>query len=129
MRVALTSVLGYLFAIPLPRALGLDPLWGAAGLTISSGMAGWVEMLLLRARLNARIGRTGLPVGYVAQLWGAAFAGAIVAWSVKLAIAPRHPIINAILVLGPYGIVFFASVLAMRIPEAAVAIRRVTGGR
>ena len=32
-------------------------LWGAAGLTASAGSAGWVEMLLLRRTLNARIGR------------------------------------------------------------------------
>ena len=44
-----TTVLGYLFAIPLPRMLGVPPLWGAAGLTASAGLAGWVEMLLLRA--------------------------------------------------------------------------------
>src|ERR1043165_6985483 len=41
-RVVLTTLLGYLFAIPLPRALGLDPGWGAAGLTASAGIAGWI---------------------------------------------------------------------------------------
>jgi putative peptidoglycan lipid II flippase len=125
-RVALTTMLGYLFAIPMPRALGLGPLWGAAGLTVSSGIAGWVEMLLLRARLNARIGRTGLPFGYMAQLWGSAIAGAAAAWGVRLAVGPRHPLVNAVLVLGPYGIVFFAAVLALRVPEAADATRRLT---
>ena len=37
-RVVLTTVLGYLFAIPLPRLLGIAQLWGAAGLTISAGI-------------------------------------------------------------------------------------------
>ena len=50
LRVALTIGLGYLFALPLPRALGLDPRWGAAGLTASAGIAGWIEFLLLQAR-------------------------------------------------------------------------------
>jgi len=49
-RVALTTVLGYLFAIPLPRLLGIPQVWGAAGLTSSAGIAGWVEMLLLGER-------------------------------------------------------------------------------
>src|SRR5204862_8097811 len=31
-RVVLTTVLGYLCAIPLPRALGVPAVWGAAGL-------------------------------------------------------------------------------------------------
>ena len=52
LRVALTIGLGYLFALPLPRALGVEPRWGAAGLTASAGIAGWVEFLLLRRALN-----------------------------------------------------------------------------
>src|SRR5205823_2258645 len=68
-RVALTTVLGYVFAIPLPRWLGISSIWGTAGLTASAGIAGWVEMLLLRRTLNARIGRTGLAAAYLAKLW------------------------------------------------------------
>src|SRR4029077_11746752 len=67
-RVTLTTVLGYLFAIPLPGLLGIDQRWGAAGLTASAGIAGWIEFLLLRSRLNRRIGVTGLPKKYVAML-------------------------------------------------------------
>ena len=61
-RVALTSILGYLCALPLPRHFGIDPRWGVAGLTISAGVASWVEFHLLRTTLNRRIGRTGLPL-------------------------------------------------------------------
>ena len=61
-RVVLTTGLGYLCAIPLPRWLGIDPRWGVAGLTASAGIAGWVEFTLLRQPLNRRIGATGLPV-------------------------------------------------------------------
>jgi putative peptidoglycan lipid II flippase len=124
LRVVLTTVLGYLFAMPLPSALGVDPLWGAAGLTASAGLAGWAEMLMLRATLNAKIGRTGLPVGYVVQLWAGAIAAAAAAWAMKLAIGAQHPIVTAILVLGPYGAVFFGLAFALRIPEAQAAIHR-----
>jgi putative peptidoglycan lipid II flippase len=126
-RVALTTVFGYLFAIPLPRALGIAPEWGAAGLTASAGIAGWIEMLLLRRRLNARIGRTGLPVDYTAKLWSAAAAGAAVGWAIKIAIGAVHPIIAATLVLGAYGAVYGGGVLALRIPEAAGAWSRAIG--
>jgi putative peptidoglycan lipid II flippase len=124
-RVVLTTILGYLCAIPLPRRLGLDPLWGAAGLTASAGIAGWVEMLLLRASLNARIGPTGLPADYVAKLWTSAAVAAAVAWGMKLAIPALHPVVTAVLVLGPYGLTFFATTFALKIPEAATAIGRV----
>jgi putative peptidoglycan lipid II flippase len=125
LRVVLTTVLGYLFAIPLPRLLGVPPAWGAAGLTASAGIAGWVEMLLLRATMNARIGRTGLPAAYVAKLWGAAAAAAIVAWAAKLAMPAFHPVVTALFVLGPYGIVFVGATLLLRIPEASAALARV----
>src|SRR6185295_17282650 len=112
-RVVLTTVLGYLFAVPLPAMLGLPALWGAAGLTASAGIAGWVEMLLLRARLNARIGRTGLPAAFVAKLWASAAAAAAVAWAAKLMAPPVHPMVTAIFVLAPYGVVFFGATLAL----------------
>jgi putative peptidoglycan lipid II flippase len=118
-RVALTTVLGYLFAIPLPRALGIAEIWGAAGLTASAGIAGWVEMLLLRSTLNARIGPSGLAASYVAKLWAAAVAGAAVGWAAKLAAPGLNPIVGAVVILGPYGLVFFAMTLALRIPEAS----------
>lgn len=121
-RVALTIALGYLFAIPIPRRLGVDPLWGAAGLTASAGVAGWVEMLLLRRTLNRRIGDTGLAVGYMARLWTAAIAGAISGWAVKLSGPSLHPALTAVIVLGPYGLVFLGGTWALRIPEASGAV-------
>src|SRR2546430_13728203 len=59
MRVLLTTILGYLFAVPLPPALGIEARWGVAGLTISAGIASWLEFVLLRRTLNRRIGHSG----------------------------------------------------------------------
>jgi putative peptidoglycan lipid II flippase len=124
-RVALTTVLGYAFAIPLPLWLGVPARWGVAGLTASAGIAGWIEMLLLRRALNARIGQTGLAGDYVLKLWSAAALGAAAGWAVKVAIPALHPVATAILVLGPYGIVFFTTAYALRIPEASTVLARV----
>jgi putative peptidoglycan lipid II flippase len=123
-RVSLTTVLGYLFAIPVPRWLGIPAVWGVAGLTMSAGIAGWVEMLMLRRALNARIGPTGLPAGYVIKLWLAAASGAATAWVIKVALPTANPLIAAILILVPYGLVFFAVTFALRIPEASSALGR-----
>lgn len=124
-RVALTTVLGYLFALPLPRLLGIPAMWGAAGLTASAGLAGWVEMLLLRATLNRRIGGTGLPAEYLAKLWLSAIVGAAAAFLIKQGIPTLHPVVAAVVVLGPYGVVFFGAALALRIPEASSALGRI----
>ena len=124
-RVTLTTALGYLFAIPLPPAIGLDPKWGVAGLTASAGIAGWIEFALLRWTLNKRIGQTGLPVSYVVKLWLAAAAGAGVGWAIKLAIGGHHPVIIAALVLVPYGLIYFAVTAALRVPELNTILGRV----
>ena len=123
-RVALTTVLGYVFAIYLPGWLNVSRIWGAAGLTASAGIAGWFEMVLLRRTLNARIGKTGLPPGFVLKLAVAAIAGAAVAWIVKLGLPPLHPVFTAIAVLGTYGLVYFGVTATLRVPEISSVVSR-----
>ncbi len=108
-RVALTTLLGYLFAIPLPGCFGLSPAWGAAGLTASAGLAGWVEMLLLRRGLNRRIGRTGLSAGYVVKLWVASGVGRRRSLGDQDRGASASPLLTGFIVLVPYGLVFGAA--------------------
>src|SRR5215813_1088699 len=106
-RVVLTTVLGYIFAITLPPFLGLDPKWGVAGLTASAGIAGWIEYLLLRHSLNRRIGSTGVAAMYLVKLWTAAGISALIGFGLKLILPPMHAIPLAILVLGTYGVLYF----------------------
>ncbi|HKP45697.1 MAG TPA: murein biosynthesis integral membrane protein MurJ [Pyrinomonadaceae bacterium] len=124
-RVALTTVLGYLFALPLPVALGINPKWGVAGLTASAGIAGWVEFALLRRSLNRRIGKTGLTTSYVLRLWLAAIIAAAVGWGLKLLIGQMHPIPLAAIVLGGYGLSYFAISSLLGISEARTLINRI----
>jgi putative peptidoglycan lipid II flippase len=124
-RVTLGIAMGYFFAIPLPGWLGLPAMWGAAGLAVSAGLSGWIEMLLLRRRLNHRIGNTGVPAGYIAKLWGAAITGGLIGWTVKLSLPPAHPAVVAVSVLGAYGVSFLLATLALGLPEARSALRRV----
>jgi putative peptidoglycan lipid II flippase len=119
-------VLGYLCSIPLPRLLGIDLQWGAAGLTASAGVSGWVEFVLLRRTLNRRIGRTGLPGSFVIKLWSAAILSAAAGWGVKLALGARHPIIIAAFVLGAYGLLYFVITSLFGLPEARTMAGRLT---
>ncbi len=125
LRVALTIVLGYLFAIPLPRELGVDPRWGAAGITLASGLAGWIEFHLLRRGLAPRLGRTRLPLRFVAKLWIGALAAAAAAWVVKLAVAGHHPLVVALFSLGMYGAAYLATTTALGVPHARRVLGRV----
>jgi putative peptidoglycan lipid II flippase len=126
-RVFLTTVFGYICALPLPDALGIPRQWGAVGLTTSAGVAGWVEFALLRRGLNRRIGWTGLPLSYVGKLWASAGVSAALAWAIRLALGPGvHPIIAAALVLTPYGLLYFALTSAWGLPESRAVVGRFT---
>jgi putative peptidoglycan lipid II flippase len=116
-RVILTTGLGYLCAIPLPKALGIDPAWGVAGLTASAGVAGWVEFTLLRRSLNRRIGSTGLPVSLTARLWTSAVMAAAAGWAVKLGVGMGHPRVDAVAILGAYGVTYFGLTFLLRVEE------------
>jgi putative peptidoglycan lipid II flippase len=117
-RVLLTSLLGYLAALPLPRLLGIEPRWGVAGLTISAGIASWVEFLLLQRGMRRRLGQVGVPPTFIFQVWIAALLGASAARGVLIALGHHGPIPLAVVVLGVYGLLFFAVAMFLKLPEA-----------
>lgn len=123
--VALATLFGYLWALPLPRLLGLELKWGVVGLTASASLGAWVEFLLLRRKLNQRIGHTGLPGSYLAKLWLAALFAAGIGWGLKWSIGPLHPVPVAAVVLGSYGLSYFAITYALGIDESRIVIGRV----
>jgi putative peptidoglycan lipid II flippase len=116
-RVALTLVLGYLSAIPLPGAIGLAQRWGVAGLTVSAGVSAWVEFTLLRLALNARIGWTGLNRGYLARLWALAIVAAAAAYAVKLGTAGFGPRLQGFAVIPVYGGIYLFGAYLLKMPE------------
>jgi len=122
-RVVLGTFLGYLAALHGPSMLGLDARWGAAGLTIASGVTAWIETGLLRTTLGRRVGTVGLPIPHVLKLWAFALLAAAAAWLVKTQLDGWSPVLAASAVLGVYGGLFLAAAFAARIPEAH-AIRR-----
>ncbi len=119
-RVALTIVLGYFFALRLPAALGIAARWGGAGLTVSAGIAGWVEFLLLRRSLVCRV---DLSVGFQIKLWAAAFAAAGIGWGVRAGFGHHAPILTAMVVLAPYGLAYFGIARILGIAEARDVLR------
>jgi putative peptidoglycan lipid II flippase len=124
-RVVLTTILGYLFALHLPALLHIDARWGVAGLTSSAGLAAWLEFSLLRHNLNSRIGSTGLSFGFVARLWAAGFVAAAIAMGVELALPDWRPLLTGAVVLGAYGLAYFAVTMVLRVPEALALLARI----
>lgn len=123
-RVLLTTSLGYVFAFPLPKLLGLDPSYGTAGLTASAGLSGWVEFYLLRKALNKQIGHTGLKISYQASLWICGILASAIGLLIKHFIHMR-PIYSAVLIFSFYGIAYFAASYFFKIPEAKKTIDKI----
>lgn len=106
LRVGLTVALGYLFALPLPLWLGVDRKWGVAGLTLSAGIAGWVEFALLRRSLQTRIGNVPYSIARLLKLWLAALVAGVAALGIRHLSPTHHPVVTGAIVLIPYCLVY-----------------------
>jgi putative peptidoglycan lipid II flippase len=123
-RVVITGVLGWAAALPIPRALGWPPEYGAAGLTASAGLAGWIEFLLLYRGLSHRIGRFSLGGGTTARAWLAALASGGVAFALHRAVPIGQPILAGVVVLGLYGVLYLSGALLLGVAEVKNALAR-----
>jgi putative peptidoglycan lipid II flippase len=132
-RVALTLVLGYFFSKPLPHLLGIDPRWGVAGLTFSAGLAAWLEYSLLRRAMNQRVGAVDYPASRVLRLWIAAILAGALCFLLHRHLpvgshlwghGSRAALLTAIAVLIPYGGLYVAFTVMMRVPIPGSLLRR-----
>ena len=126
-RVAITGSTGWIVALPLRAALGYDAVWGAFGLTASAGFAAWIEFLLLRRWLAARLGEVPIPTRLGVGVLGAAIiAGALAyatAWlAAGLGASER---VAALPAIGVYGAAYLGITLAAKLPEARGFVRRI----
>lgn len=116
-RVALTLALGYFFALPLPRLLHIDSRWGAAGLTLSAGLAGWIEFALLRRSLQARIGTVRYSSARVFKMWAAAAVAGLLGIGIHQLIRGHDARLVGACVLIPYGSLYLGLTHAMGVSE------------
>ncbi|HEY8181830.1 MAG TPA: murein biosynthesis integral membrane protein MurJ [Thermoanaerobaculia bacterium] len=147
-RVVLTGVLGYLFALPLrpllidamqfahirlPMVQGSTKPLGVIALTATAGIAGWLEFVLLRRALSKRIGPIPLSRGYLVRLWASAIVAGAIGAAFYAYITPRlgahlprilPHIRDGLIVCAIFGVVYFAVALALGVPEARATMGR-----
>ena len=124
-RVVIAAVLGVLAAVYVPGMLGIASQWGAAGLALASSIAGWVEFVLLRRRLNRAVGRSGIEGPLVVRLFVAAAIAGAAGYGAKLLVLETHRFIIAAVSLGAFGIVYFALTYAFGVSESSAVIRQI----
>jgi putative peptidoglycan lipid II flippase len=126
-RIVTSTSLGAAFALLGPRLLGIDARWGAAGLTIASSIAAWVELGLLRRGIERRLGGwTGVPGGDAMRLWGPAILAGAAAWAVKVLVGGQHRWLVAAIVLGTFGLLYVGLTTALGVPEGRALTGRLT---
>jgi putative peptidoglycan lipid II flippase len=121
-RIALTATLGAFGALVAPGLLGLPAAYGAAGITLAAGLAGWAEFALLRRALCRRLGRFALPFHELLKLWGAASVAAVLGTGARLLAESMslRPLSQALLVIPVFGATYLGLAWWLDVPEAAV---------
>jgi putative peptidoglycan lipid II flippase len=123
-RVILTASLGWAAALPLRRAFGWPPEYGAAALTATAGLAGWLEFALLKRGLDRRLGHVSLGGGVAARAWLAALVAAAPALALHRLVPIRQPVVSGIVVLGLFGSGYLAMAHLLGLGEARNLVRR-----
>ena len=134
-RVIVGGFLAYTFAFPLRPVVsalfedfglhtGGAVALGAAGITAASGIAAWIEFLLLRRGIRRRIGAGETLMPFYVRLWIAALvAGAAAVAFDRFVTIPSH-LIQAAVASGIFGIVYFGVGAVAGVPEVKATLSR-----
>jgi len=131
LRITVNAALGWAFALPIRHALGYSVAWGAFGLSAASGLAAWIELLLLERWLSRRIGKVPIPVRLgLGALAAAALSGALGYGAWRLAsYLGAHAWQAALPAIAVFGACYLGVMAVARVPEARALLRRVPGMR
>jgi putative peptidoglycan lipid II flippase len=125
-RITVGTGLGFLVALPLRGAFGYSAGIAAFGLTAMTGLAGWLELALLRRSLAARIGTPPIPWRFAGgAVVAATIAGAAGYGTTLLAAQLGVPgWLGAIAAVGVFGAIYLGAMLAAKVPETRGIARR-----
>jgi putative peptidoglycan lipid II flippase len=146
-RVVLTAGLAWWSAVRMPGVLHLPKELGGVGITATTGIAAWIEFLLLRRQLQKEIGHIPSGIGVIARLWCAALVATLAGLGLKLALTAwrgpasggatewggtllqmpqMSPIATAAIILPVVGALYLGLASLLGIDEARSFVTRVT---
>jgi putative peptidoglycan lipid II flippase len=115
----------------LPIPAGDIGTLGVVGIAFASGVASWVEYLLLRRGIRRRVGALDNATSYYVRLWISAIAAGVGAVVFDRLIArdiamglPLPHVMEAMFVSGVFGVIYFGMAIVLGVPEAKATIAR-----
>lgn len=118
LRVTLTAIFGYLAVFPLREYFNWAPAYSIAGLTLASGISGWVEYLLIHYSLKKKLGNFAIPLKNTLRSLGCSMTAGILAFGLDKSLPTSHHLISGVVVLSVYGFLYFAFSLALKDTQA-----------
>lgn len=98
-------------------------------MTLSAGVAGWLEFLLLRRAMNGRVGAVPSGATRIAKLWAVALLAAAVGFGIKRVLPFHGPLLVGPCVLIPYCLVYLGLTQWMGIASMGAINRLLRRGR
>jgi putative peptidoglycan lipid II flippase len=98
-------------------------------LTLSAGIAGWIEFVLLRHALQKRIGQVPYSSSRVLKMWLAALLAAAAGYGIETLLPGRSPLLVGPCVLLPFGGIYLALTHWMRVSMMEGLWRRMRNTR
>jgi putative peptidoglycan lipid II flippase len=118
-RIGLVIALGFAMAHGIPYFFGVDLKWGTPGLTLSAGIAGWVEFALLRAALKKRIANFAVPVSFLLKCWAVALVAAALATGLRWTMLDEMAAIRYFAILVAFGLLYLGGAAAIGVLSIA----------
>lgn len=127
-RIFLNLGLSYSIAFLIFPRVNVPLIYHTAGLTIASGLSGWVEFHLLKNKLESIMGPIPKSYVYLTKLFSAALIAAASSWILKVTLLYYlfiHPVLIALFVFSLFGILYFLIGFLLKIELAEQIIKKI----
>jgi len=105
--------------------VGVPAEWGTVGLTVSAGVAGWVEFLLLRRALRRRLGPVTISASLIGRAWLIALLAAGGATACRWMLPSAGNVLRGLVILGVFGVLYLAGAQLAGLLDVTTLARRV----
>lgn len=123
-RVLFSAVVGGTLMFAFERFTVAGQPLGVVGLALGTGVAAWLEWVLLRRELRSRIGSISVGAPVLAKMFGAAIAAALLAKGILALLPTVEPLYRLIVIVPTFALTYFALAHLLGLEESAEILGR-----